>query len=52
MWAMPAIPKRRHAKAEPRMIFYVFFFMILIIIIVILRVVQDDIMGDFIKVIL
>ena len=35
MWATPAIPKRRQAKTEPRMIFFVFFFMFLIIIIVI-----------------
>ena len=35
MWAALAIPKRRHANTEPRIIFFVFFFMFLIIIIVI-----------------
>ena len=41
MWATPAIPKRRQAKTEPRMIFFVFFFMFLIIIIVILNEVKN-----------
>ena len=34
MWAMPAMPSKRQAKTEPKMIFFVFFFIVLIIIVI------------------